>query len=169
MDDLLKQITGQSGTSGGSAAGPLGRLGDLLGGGGLGGGMGGALGGGLGAILPALLPSVLGMLGGGTGGVTGMQQILDGMHATGHGEKASSWVGNGENQPVSPSEVEQALGPDRVQQLSADSGLPPEHVTQGVAAVLPALVNHLTPDGHVPSAEALRQAVGGLLSNQTQP
>jgi uncharacterized protein YidB (DUF937 family) len=183
MDELLKQLGGQSGQSGVSQQGAGDPLSGLLGGGGLanilggavggglgasvGGGMGGLLGGGLGAMLPALLPSVLGMLGSRSGaGASGMHELLGGMHARGMGDVADSWVGTGENQPIEPAQVEQALGPDKLQQLSAQSGLPPEQVSQGLAAILPGLVNHLTPNGQVPSAEGVQQAIGGLVGNQ---
>ena len=180
MDDLLKQLTGQSGqgstleqeagglAAGGPAGGGLaGILGAALGGGlgaSMGGGMGGLLGGGLGASLPMLLPSLLGMLGGRAGsGTSGMHQLIDGMQAQGMGDVADSWVGTGENQPISPTQVEQALGPDRLAQLSQESGLPAQQVSEGLAAILPGLVNHLTPDGQVPSSEQVQQTVGGLL------
>jgi uncharacterized protein YidB (DUF937 family) len=189
MDDLLKDLgggTGQEGASAHAGADPLGGLGSLFGGSGLGsilggalgggigattgGGLGGLLGGGLGAMLPALLPGLLGMLGSSTAnGQTGLHSLLDGMHATGSGTAADSWVGTGESQPVTPAQVEQALGPDKLQQLSAQSGLPPAQVSQGLAAILPALVNHLTPNGQVPSAEGVQTAIGGLMGGQAAP
>jgi uncharacterized protein YidB (DUF937 family) len=178
MEDLSKKREGQGGQAGGSQPGAGGSaLASVLSGaigGGIGGsmdgGVGGLLGGGLGAMLPALLPSLLGMLGGASKpGQSGMHQLLDGMHAQGMGGVADSWVGTGDNQPIAPAQVEQALGADKVQQLSAESGLPPEQVSQGVAAILPGLVNHLTPDGQVPSAEQVQKAVAGLASEQASP
>jgi uncharacterized protein YidB (DUF937 family) len=185
MDDLLKQLQGMAGQSGSGPSGstpasgdPLGGLGGLLGGGGLGsvlggalgGGLGGSLGGGsgafvggLGALLPTLVPAVLGLLGSHAGaGRTGMHQLLDGMHTQGLGDIANSWVGTGENLPISPAQVQQALGADKLQQLSASSGLPTGQVAEGLAAVLPGLVNHLTPNGQVPAADQVQSAVSGL-------
>jgi uncharacterized protein YidB (DUF937 family) len=195
MDDLLKGLAGggqgqqSSGSSGGGGIGDL--LGGLLGGGGIGsalgagmgagvgnamgGGMGSVLGGGLGALLPALLPAVLGMLGGksGASGQSGVHQLVDTMHAQGMGDVASSWVGTGANQPITAAQVEQLLTPEQLAQLAADSGLPPEQVSQGVAAVLPDVVNTLTPDGSLPdhaqvqaTADQLRGALAGLGGGQ---
>jgi uncharacterized protein YidB (DUF937 family) len=173
------------GQSGGGGLGDL--LGGLLGGGGtgsvlgagvgagvgntMGGGMGSMLGGGLGAMLPALLPAVLGMLGGRSGASnrSGMHQLVDTMQAQGMGEVAGSWVGKGANQPITPAQVEQVLSPAQLAQLAAESGLPPEQVSQGVAAVLPDVVNTLTPDGSLPdhgqvqaTTDQLRSALAGL-------
>lgn len=190
MDDLLKGITG----GGQGQPGQTGGIGDLLGGlmgqGGLGsvlgaglgagagnamgGGMGSMLGGGLGAMLPALLPAVLGMLGGKTGaGQSGMHQLVDTMDAKGMGDVARSWVGTGPNQPITAAQVEQLLTPEQLAQLAASSGLPPDQVSKGVAAVLPDVVNHLTPGGEVPdhaqvraTTDQLQTALAGLLGGK---
>lgn len=191
MDELLKGLTGggqgQSGTGGG--------IGDLLsgltGGGGLGsilgaglgagvgnrmgGGTGSVLGGGLGALIPTLLPAILGMLGGksGASNQSGMHQLVDTMHANGMGDVAQSWVGSGANLPISAQQVQQVLGPGQVAHLAATSGLTPEQVTQGVAAVLPDVVNTLTPEGSLPdhaqvqaTTDQLQHALAGLTGGQ---
>ena len=190
MDDLLKGITG----GGQGQPGQTGGIGDLLGGlmgqGGLGsvigaglgagagnavgGGMGSMLGGGLGAMLPALLPAVLGMLGGQTGAnQSGLHQLVDTMHAKGMGEVAQSWVGTGANQPITAAQFEQLLTPEQLAQLAASSGLPKDQVSQGVAAVLPDVVNHLTPTGELPdhaqvraTTDQLQTALTGLLGGK---
>lgn len=193
MDDLLKGITG-GGQGETGQTGQAGGIGDLLGGlmgqGGLGsvlgaglgagagnavgGGMGSMLGGGLGAMLPALLPAILAMLGGKSGaGQSGMHQLVDTMHAKGMGDVAQSWVGTGANQPITAAQVEQLLTPEQIAQLAASSGLPPEQVSQGVAAVLPDVINTLTPGGAVPdhaqvqaSTGQLQTALSGLLGGR---
>ncbi len=188
MDDLLRSIGGGGqGQSSGGQSGQGGGIGDLLGGilggGGLGsvlgagagagignamgGGMGSILGGGLGAMLPTLLPAVLGMLGAksGAAGQSGVHQLVDTMHAKGLGDVAGSWVGTGANQPITASQVEQVLTPEQLAQLAAASGLPADQVTQGVAAVLPSVVNTLTPDGSLPDHEQVRATTDQLQSD----
>lgn len=178
MGKVVKNVTNQGSQRGtanqgaGDILGSLGSgvLGSILGGaigGGVGtkagGASGGLRGGGIGALLPALLPSLLNMLGSQSGpGKTGLQQVLNGMHAQGLGDIARSWVGTGQNQSISPSQAADAVGPDLLSRLSAETGLPPDQVSQSLAAVLPDLVNHLTPDGTVPSATQLRDAIEGL-------
>jgi uncharacterized protein YidB (DUF937 family) len=183
MTKVVKNVNPQSGQSGLPAPGGgglLGGLGSIFASGGLGSILGGALGGGsmpssgggalgggggLTALLPALLPAILNMLGNQSGtGQTGMHQLLDGMHAQGLGGVAQSWVGGGPNQPISATQAASAIGPDKLQQLSAESGLPAEQVSQGLAAILPGMVNHLTPGGTVPSSNEILNGIEGLRS-----
>jgi uncharacterized protein YidB (DUF937 family) len=85
------------------------------------------------------------------------------------GDVAGSWVGTGANQPITAAQVEQVLSPEQLAQLAAESGLPPDQVSQGVAAVLPDVVNTLTPDGMLPdhaqvqaTTDQLRSVLAGL-------
>lgn len=188
MDDLLKGLTGGQGASGqgaggladllGGLTGP-GGVGSMLGPGGLGsvlgagvgagvgnragGAVGGILGGGLGALIPTLLPALLGMLGSkGSGGQSGLQQVVDGLHAKGLGDVAQSWVGTGGNLPITPEQVQQVLTPAQIAELSTKSGLPPQQVSAGLAAILPHVASSLTPDGQVPSHDAVASATSQL-------
>ena len=69
----------------------------------------------------------------------------------GLGGIVGSWVGPGENQPVSPQQVHQALGPDMIDQLSQRSGIPRDQLLAELSRVLPGVVDKLTPLGRVPS------------------
>ncbi len=174
MDDLLKELTGRAEGAGSGAAAapsgnPLGALESVLGKGGLGSVLGAALGGsgantaGSANNLAAILPAILGLLGRKSAtGTTGLHQILETMQANGLGNIASSWVGTGPNQSITPAQVEQALGADHLQQLSTETGVPAEQLRTGLATILPALVNHATPNGGVPDAAGVQQAIGQL-------
>lgn len=116
--------------------------GGLLGGAGAGGLLGGLGAGGLGA----------GGLLGGLGGLLGK------LHQGGLGDAANSWVGSGENQPVSPHQLGSALGPDIVKALAQRSGLSEAEVTSQLSQLLPGLVDKLTPKGRLPTANELPQA-----------
>jgi len=61
-------------------------------------------------------------------------------------------VGRGANQPISPDQVHQALGPELIQQLAAKTGLSVPELTQKLAQILPQAVDRMTPDGVVPKA-----------------
>jgi len=182
MDDLLKQILGAQGSTAShtrkttkstrtttSNQGGGGILGDVLGGllGGGSGGAGGAIGGsgGLAGILPVLLPLLLQMFGGGSGGQTGMHKLLDGMHANGLGDVADSWVSGAPAKSITPAQAKQIVGPEKVKELSAQSGLPANQVAQGLSELLPNLVNHLTPNGQVPPAGQVQSAITGILGS----
>ena len=96
------------------------------------------------------------------GGVDGLlQKLRDG----GLGGVVDSWVSTGPNQPVEPQQLGAALGPDTVNQLSANTGISIQSLLPMLAAFLPMLINHLTPTGQAPkSGDATNQPdLGGLL------
>lgn len=126
------------------AAGGAGALGSLLGGagGGLGGLLGGLLGGGSGNADQAA-----------AGGLGPLQQILE---QAGLGEQVKSWIGNGQNLPVSGEQITQALSGtgalEEVSKLAAHFGINEGDLANQLAEGLPEAVNHLTPQGAVPAA-----------------
>ena len=103
----------------------------------------------LGGIVGAGMVSVVGDILEKHGGVQG---VVDEFEKKGLGATVRSWVSTGPNQPVSPDEVRNTLGPDLLQQLSAKSGLSVQELTQKLSQVLPQTVDKLTPDGTVPKA-----------------
>src|SRR5690242_5710476 len=63
----------------------------------------------------SLLSGVMEMFSGqGSGGLQGLVNLF---HQRGLGDKVSSWVSRGENQAISPEEVKQGLGNDKVRDL----------------------------------------------------
>jgi uncharacterized protein YidB (DUF937 family) len=129
------------------AAGGAGALGSLLGGAGGAGGLGGLLGGLLGggnpdhaAAVDAAAPAGLGPL----------QQILE---QAGLGEQVKSWIGTGQNLPVSGEQIAQALGGTGVlSHLASTFGMSEGDLANQLAEGLPEAVNHLTPQGALPTA-----------------
>ncbi|MBD2748698.1 DUF937 domain-containing protein [Microvirga sp. BT688] len=136
---LAQRAMGGRGSSGGG-------LGDLLGGGGLGGVLGGGSGGLLGGSGGGLNG---GMLAGGLGG------LLDSFNRSGHGDIANSWVGTGDNQPIAPNQLADALGPDTVNELSQHTGMPQQDLLSELSHVLPGVVDQLTPQGRLPQEHEL--------------
>src|SRR5690348_1716914 len=94
----------------------------------------------------------------GAGGLlAGLGGLLNRLHQGGLGDIASSWVGAGQNQPVSPGQLGSALGPQIIKAIAERSGLSEEEVTSQLSQVLPGVVDKLTPNGRLPtSAEASR-------------
>ncbi|KAB0676181.1 YidB family protein [Aureimonas leprariae] len=172
---LLDQVIGNvinsrmGGQQGGMGGGLGGMLGGALGGGGLGGGGMGGMGGGSSPLVMALMALLgSGALGGGGGGLGGLLGgmtgggiagglggLLERFQQNGHGSIADSWVGDGENQPIAPHQLNQALGQDTVDQLSQQTGLPQGDLLQQLSQVLPDVVHGVTPNGRLPTeAEA---------------
>jgi uncharacterized protein YidB (DUF937 family) len=96
------------------------------------------------------------------GGVDGLLQKL---REGGLGNVVDSWVSTGETQPVEPQQLGAALGPDTVNSLSAKTGISIQSLLPMLAAILPMLINHLTPTGQAPKAgDAANQPdLGGML------
>jgi uncharacterized protein YidB (DUF937 family) len=124
---------------------------------GAGGGLGGALGGsgGLGDLLNGGLGGLL--AGGAAGSVLsgGLGDLLHQLQQGGQGETANSWVGKGENKAIAPGDLAKALGADQIESLSAQSGLSRDELLSGLSQYLPQVIDHLTPDGRLPTENEL--------------
>ena len=118
------------------------------------GGTGGGLGGGLGGMLGSLL-------GGGAGGFLtgGLSDLLKQFQQNGHGDTAQSWVASGENKPIAPSDLEQALGSQRIAWLMEQTGLSRDELLRGLSQELPGFVDKLTPQGRIPSHDEAAQMI----------
>jgi uncharacterized protein YidB (DUF937 family) len=101
---------------------------------------------------------------GSDGGVASLQKLVSssgGLHgltsklaSSGLGQQqVQSWVGDGENQPVSGSQVQQAMDPGQLNSLAKQAGMTPEETSKHVAQALPDMVDQATPDGHMPAPE----------------
>ncbi|MGW6391923.1 YidB family protein [Streptomyces sp. NPDC055103] len=119
-------------------------LGGLLGGGGQGGS------GGAGGILGSLLGALAGGKSGGADGSNPLGGLLDMLTRSGLTDQTQSWVGTGENQPVSGTQIADALPDDTLQKVAADAGVSPQEAADEIARSLPQAVDKLTPDGSVP-------------------
>jgi uncharacterized protein YidB (DUF937 family) len=126
--------------------------------GGLGGTLGNALGGGAQGGQGALVQAVVSWLAGG-----GLQQLMASFQQKGLGHVVGSWVSTGANEQVSPDQLRDVIGPDQLGRLAQQSGLDVGAVTSQLTALLPGLVDKLTPDGDVPQGGALQERIGGLL------
>src|ERR1700722_1938403 len=108
-------------------------------------------GGGLGSLIPGGLGGLL--AGGAAGSVIsgGLGDLLKQFQQNGQGETANSWVSQGPNKPISPGDLANALGADKINDLMSQSGLSRQELLNGLSQQLPEVVNHLTPDGRLPS------------------
>ena len=97
-----------------------------------------------------VMSQLAGMLTGKGGDGLGLSRLLEQFKGAGLGDKADSWVGKGENQPLSPAEVQKAIGDDRLAKMSKQTGQSVGSLTTDLSKMIPAAVNKLTPDGKVP-------------------
>jgi uncharacterized protein YidB (DUF937 family) len=151
LGDVLGQVLG-----GGAQRGGGGGMGDILGQV-LGGGAQRGGGGGMGDILGQVLGGGAG--GGGSGGLGG---LLEQMQRAGYGEQARSWVGTGQNMPVSPDVLGQIFGQGGIEEIARQAGLTPQQTSEGLSELLPEVVDHVTPNGQVPDLDQLALSVENL-------
>lgn len=102
-----------------------------------------------------LLQAVAGLLGkdSGLGGLAGLVQAFQ---MNGLGELVNSWVSTGPNLPASPSQIEQGLGGNLLNQLAGKAGLSSGAASSQLVRLLPDLVDNLTPNGKI-EADGLDQ------------
>ena len=92
----------------------------------------------------------------GAGGVLGgLGGLLNKLQQGGIGNAANSWVGSGQNQPVSPGQLGSALGPNIIKTLAQQSGLSEDELTKQLSQLLPGIVDKLTPNGSLSTVAEL--------------
>jgi uncharacterized protein YidB (DUF937 family) len=126
-------------------------------GGGTAGSPGGASPGGLGDLLKGGLGGLL--AGGAAGSVIsgGLGDLLKQFQQSGHGDTANSWVSPGPNKQIAPGDLAGALGADQISSLMSQSGLSRDELLNGLSRHLPDVVNHLTPDGRLPTEDEVSE------------
>ena len=90
----------------------------------------------------------------------GLGGLLEKLQQSGHGEVTKSWIGSGQNQPISPGSLGSALGPSIIKALAEKTGVSEQEVTAQLSQLLPGLVDKLTPQGRLPTHDELARFGG---------
>jgi len=93
----------------------------------------------------------------------GLQGILDQLQAGGLGDVVNSWLGQGANSPISVDQLAGALGGEQVASAAGAAGVSPDDLLGQLGSLLPGVVDQLSPNGQLPSADQLSGILGGLL------
>jgi uncharacterized protein YidB (DUF937 family) len=94
----------------------------------------------------------------GAGGLLGgLGRLLETLQKGGLGNAINSWIGSGQNQPVSPGQLASALGPVIIKVLAQRSGIPEEQLTKELSEILPVIIDKLTPKGRLPTVAELSE------------
>jgi uncharacterized protein YidB (DUF937 family) len=110
-----------------------------------------------------LLESVIGMISDPQSG--GLSGLVEKIAAGGLGDQVASWVGTGQNLPVSAEQIQAVLGSSFVQGLAAKAGIDTADVAGSLSSLLPQVIDKLTPDGQVPGDNKLLElGLAGLTS-----
>lgn len=99
----------------------------------------------------------------------GIEGLMNKFSQGGLGEVFSSWVGLGENKPVSADQISKILGSGQLASLASSLGVDQTQVSGFLADYLPKIIDKLTPSGQVQpgadSADGLAALVPSLLSS----
>ena len=107
-----------------------------------------------------LMEQVLGLINNSeTGGLAGLVETFK---SKGLGDAMSSWIGTGENQPVSGEAIANTIGSDKIQEIASKLGISGSEASAGLAALLPQVIDKLTPDGKLPEGGVLEQGLNIL-------
>jgi len=97
------------------------------------------------AVVPVVLSEVLGNSGQG-----GLSAIVAKLQQAGFGDQVKSWIGNGQNLPITAEQLQAVLGSDTVRQLAAKFNIPVDQLAKVLAQQLPTAVDHASLDGRLP-------------------
>jgi uncharacterized protein YidB (DUF937 family) len=90
----------------------------------------------------------------------GLGGLLNKLQQGGLGDQTKSWVGTGQNQPVSPGQLGQALGPNIIKTLSQMTGVSEDQLTKQLSQGIPVIINMVTPNGRLPTVAELSKMIG---------
>ena len=121
---------------------------------------GSAMSGMLGNSTNPLVHGAMEMIQNQPGGLAGLVQSFE---QKGMGGVVSSWVGTGQNLPVSGDQITSVLGSDALKNLAAKAGISPDQAGSQLATLLPGIIDKLTPNGHVGDAGGLLSAAMSML------
>lgn len=126
--------------------------------------LGGSQNSGQTALVNAVVQLVANKAGGG-----GLGGLVGALTQGGLGDVAKSWVGTGQNLPVSADQLQRALGGGGgnsggglLAQLAQQAGLSQGDAASSLSQFLPGLVDKLTPDGQIPQQDTLEKLLGSL-------
>jgi uncharacterized protein YidB (DUF937 family) len=83
-------------------------------------------------------------------GGKGLQAILSATYSNGLGQQAKSWIGTGQNMPISSADIKKMANPAALARMAQQEDISQDELCDYVARALPQLVDQATPDGQVP-------------------
>jgi len=94
-------------------------------------------------------------------GGSGLSGLLDKLGAGGLGDTVKSWISKGDNLPVSADQIKAALDPDQIGAVASKLGISKDEAAAKIAAVLPVIIDKLTPTAWCPIlTPSLRKLTG---------
>jgi uncharacterized protein YidB (DUF937 family) len=116
---------------------------------------------------PLILTALAGLLStrdASIGGSGGLGALVGAFQQKGLGDVVSSWISTGPNPPLSTAQVTDVLGEETLGQFARKADVPVSDAGSLLAGLLPAAIDHLTPEGNVPETNALENSLTSLLA-----
>ena len=98
----------------------------------------------------------------------GLGALFAKLNSGGLADEVKSWIGHGENKPVTGDQVTKALGDEQVAKMAEQTGVSPQEAADHLAQALPKTVDKLTPDGQMPDPQALQDGIAKLVGTGTR-
>ena len=111
---------------------------------------------------------LIGVIGGLLQQSGGLEGLMNKFSQAGQGDTFCSWVGMGQNQPISGNQIQNVLGPEQINQLAAKLGIDPSQASHFLAQYLPKVVDKLTPAGKIDPNVDHRQGLADLIPSILQ-
>jgi len=92
----------------------------------------------------------------------GLQGLTSKLTSSGMGQQVQSWIGTGENKPVSGAQVQQAMDPNELQQMAQQAGMTDQEASEQVAHALPEMVSEATPQGQLPDSDPFAKGMDAV-------
>ena len=89
----------------------------------------------------------------------GLMDVVQQFRGAGKGSVIDSWVGHGANTPVSATDLSSTLSEDQISFLMQRTGMSREELLAGLSDRLPKVVDQLTPDGRLPTADEVTKRI----------
>jgi uncharacterized protein YidB (DUF937 family) len=98
----------------------------------------------------------------------GLQGLASKFAQNGEENSFQSWVGVGENQPISSGQIQNALGSEQVSAIASRMGIAPAQASGFLAEYLPKIVDKLTPAGKIDPSADHQQGLAAMLPSLLQ-
>src|SRR5262249_17197027 len=80
----------------------------------------------------------------------GVENVVKEFQNAGFGDKITSWISTGPNQPINVTEIQKAIGLDKLSEMAKGAGLPVDKAKELLAQYLPVAIDKITPEGKLP-------------------
>ena len=82
----------------------------------------------------------------------GLQGLVSSFQQNGLSDTVASWIGTGNNLGVSPEQIQQVFGHEKIANLASNFGVDPQQASSQIAEFLPTVIDKISPNGKLPES-----------------